>query len=190
MRNLKEESIAFLQKKYPTVQLNIDNSIRQIFVCKAMSGYHGLVLSFSDKYDLIPLVDEGYCAYLINDLDELMDSVNDYMKPIDKHIQFNDMTVHNVNKEVSKVFGVNPFSLKREGRMRNVVQARYLAMYIIRQKFYLGRSIVSLDKIGEKYNRNHSSVTHALKTINDLLTHNRPFRELTSQVLNKHGIYQ
>ena len=58
-------------------------------------------------------------------------------------------------------------------RKREIVQTRQIAMYFIRKRFSL-----SLKEIGKYFgNRDHSTVIHGIKTVNDLYKTDRSFRE-------------
>jgi chromosomal replication initiator protein len=67
---------------------------------------------------------------------------------------------------IADYYDIYPKQIKGKCRKREFVKARFLAMFLIRQE-----TGFTLDYIGEMFsNRDHSSVIHAIKSINDALT--------------------
>jgi chromosomal replication initiator protein len=68
-----------------------------------------------------------------------------------------------------------------KSKKREIVQARQLAMYFARKLTEL-----SLDVIGNQCGRrNHATVVHAIKTIENLLDTDKQFRALANEIEKK-----
>lgn len=85
-------------------------------------------------------------------------------------------TLRQIKKETAKAFGVTISSMSGKSRRRHLVNARCVAIYIIRQK-----SSLSLDEIGQMFNRRHSTVLHAIGRVQ----RNRSLLDAARHVLNK-----
>lgn len=76
----------------------------------------------------------------------------------------NDEQVYSVKVLVAKYYGVTVQSLSMKSRKREIVTARQMAMVLIKNN-----SVFSLKKIGMSFGgRDHSTVIHAVQTIQDL----------------------
>lgn len=83
---------------------------------------------------------------------------------------------------VGKRFGLTQEQLISKSRKREIVTARQMGFYIIKNR-YDGR--ISLSSIGSLYGgRDHATVLHGIKTVNDLIetskTYNKTLDELIS----------
>lgn len=77
-----------------------------------------------------------------------------------------------IKEEVEKYFDLSLGSIDLNTRKREVVQSRQIAMYFS-DKF----SGCSYEIIGKNIgNRDHSTVTHACKTVNDLIDTDKKFK--------------
>jgi chromosomal replication initiator protein len=63
---------------------------------------------------------------------------------------------------VVNYYCIDPELLYKRTRLRRVVAARQMVMYILRE-----RTTLSLDQIGKIFNRDHTTVIHACKMIED-----------------------
>jgi chromosomal replication initiator protein len=89
--------------------------------------------------------------------------------------------------EVASYFGVTIDDLKSQNRSRPIVQARQIAMYLLRDLTEL-----SLPKIGEVFGgRDHTTVLHAHQKMVGLLGEKRQIyyqiQDLTSRIRNRTG---
>ena len=87
------------------------------------------------------------------------------------------MTEAFIEEQVSKVTGVSVEDIYLDTRKRHIVQARMLCMYFI--YYYLRRSECV---VGKRYDRDHSTVCHAKKTVNNLLQTNKDFKRIYSKI--------
>jgi len=80
---------------------------------------------------------------------------------------------------VAQECNVSVFDMEGKSQKREFVEARQIAMYVLRHT-----SGLSLAKIGKLFgNRDHSTVIHACVTIKDLIF-NKKFREKTDLCMN------
>lgn len=86
-------------------------------------------------------------------------------------ITANDMDL--ILEETCKFFGIMTNAVKCKSRKREIVEARQSSMYMMKEVWDIG----SLKSIGLFHGgRDHSTVIHALITINDLIDTDREFK--------------
>ena len=74
-------------------------------------------------------------------------------------------------KVVSQLYGLTEREVRDKRRIRCVVDARYMAMRMVRETTSL-----SLNDIGTLFNRDHTTVIHAIKATEDLLETSEQYR--------------
>jgi chromosomal replication initiator protein len=83
--------------------------------------------------------------------------------------------------ETAAYFGLEPADLASKSRSRQLTQARHVAMYLLRELTGL-----SLIRIGETFNRDHTTALHGIKKIETLLPARgsiyRQVQELTKKI--------
>lgn len=76
---------------------------------------------------------------------------------------------------VCKFYKVDFSKVIGKGRYRNLVDARHIAMHLLRNDRYLNLSLAS---VGEYFNnRDHTTVIHAVRNVEDICYSNSFFRE-------------
>jgi chromosomal replication initiator protein len=95
--------------------------------------------------------------------------------------------VETIMSETAGYFGVSLEDLRSHNRSRSLVQARQIAMYLVRDLTNL-----SLPKIGEAFGgRDHTTVLHAMGKIRQLLSEKRvvyhQIQELTGRIRKRSG---
>src|SRR5436190_1091596 len=76
------------------------------------------------------------------------------------------LTIDDVIDATCNVFSISRLNLLSKQRNRDFVKARYVCMYVIKQKLN-----TSLKKIGEAFSgRDHTTVIHAISSIESDLT--------------------
>ncbi len=86
-----------------------------------------------------------------------------------------------IQKYVSEYFGVSIELMKAKTRKREIVEARQIAMYLAKNFTDL-----SLKAIGYNFgNRDHSTVIHAITTVNDMMDTNRKFNATIQEILGE-----
>ncbi len=90
-------------------------------------------------------------------------ALSDLIKPQIKNIEVND-----IQKEAAKHYALTISDLSSKSRKQHTVLARQMAIYICHEL-----SSLSLNKIGKHFgNRDHSTVIHAIKKINEKMLEN------------------
>ena len=85
-----------------------------------------------------------------------------------KNILKNDdrkvLSIETIQKEVSNYFGIKIYDIKSSKKQKNIAFPRQISMYLVRR--YTG---ASYPEIGEKFGKDHSTVIHAVKKIENLI---------------------
>lgn len=102
---------------------------------------------------------------------------------IDKSVKNNknDLTIDHIQQIIADFFNLDIESLHSKTRKRNVVQARQLAMFF--SKKYTKNSLSTIgSQIGQ---RDHATVLHACKTVENLIETDRAFKKYVSDLETK-----
>ena len=102
---------------------------------------------------------------------------------IDKSVKNNknDLTIDHIQQIIADYFNLDIESLHSKTRKRNVVQARQLAMFF--SKKYTKNSLSTIGReIGQ---RDHATVLHACKTVENLIETDRAFKKYVSDLETK-----
>jgi chromosomal replication initiator protein len=92
-----------------------------------------------------------------------------------------EISLDNIKNLVAKHFDIPVDKLGAKTRLREVVMARQLSMYLA--KTYTNSS---LKVIGDSFGgRDHSTVIHSLKTIQDLMDTDNLFKDKVNQLVKK-----
>lgn len=86
-----------------------------------------------------------------------------------------------ITKTVAEVFGIEYHLLFTKTRKRNVVVARQVAMYVIKKKVDTN----SLANIGAFFNKDHATVLHAIRTVDNLMENYKDFEIKVKVALTK-----
>ena len=91
------------------------------------------------------------------------------------------ITIEKIQQETAKYFSLKIEELKAKKRTQNVALPRQIAMYLSREL-----TDSSLPKIGEEFGgRDHTTVMHAHKKINNDLRDNRQLKASVEQIIGK-----
>ena len=102
---------------------------------------------------------------------------------IEKSVKNNrhDLTIDHIQQIIADYFSLDIESLHSKTRKRNVVQARQLAMFF--SKKYTKSSLSTIgSQIGQ---RDHATVLHACKTVENLIETDREFKKYVSDLETK-----
>ncbi len=92
-----------------------------------------------------------------------------------------DIPAHLILDETASYFGLTRDDLTSKSRSRPLTTARHVAMYLLRECTGL-----SLIKIGEQFDRDHTTVLHGIKKIETLMRDRAPIfrqvQELTKRI--------
>lgn len=80
--------------------------------------------------------------------------------------------MNEIAKIVAEYHGINPQLLQSKTRKRKIMFPRQIAMYLLRQ-----RSGLTLKQIGGFFQKDHASVLHSVKVIENLMDAYPEFRE-------------
>ena len=102
------------------------------------------------------------------------------MKNIVKDIE-TEVGIDFIQKTVSDYFKIDPKDLKDKTRKKEIVTARQIAMYFAKE--YTNHSLKS---IGYHFGgRDHSTVIHAVQTVNDLIDTDHTIRNAVAELKKK-----
>ena len=92
-----------------------------------------------------------------------------------------EISIDYIQKVVSDYFQIDTETLKSKTRKRHIVQARQLAMFFAKKytKAYLSNIG---NQIGD---RDHATVLHACKTVDNLVTTDKQFRKFVDDINKK-----
>ncbi|RMG27829.1 MAG: chromosomal replication initiator protein DnaA [Bacteroidetes bacterium] len=89
-----------------------------------------------------------------------------------------EITINSIQQIVGEHFDIEVEQLKAKTRKRDIVQARQIAMYFAKEMTRL-----SLKSIGSHFGgRDHSTVIHALQTVNDLIATDKYFKQNVQEI--------
>ncbi len=92
-----------------------------------------------------------------------------------------EISIDMIQKVVSNYFNMDVATLQSKTRKRHIVQARQLAMYFAKK--YTKASLASIGaQIGK---RDHATVLHACKTVNNLAETDKEFRKYVEELTEK-----
>jgi chromosomal replication initiator protein len=86
-------------------------------------------------------------------------------------------TANNIDRTVSEYYGIPIYKMVGVRRQRSLVVARQIAMLLSRKYTKLG--IVA---IGQRFRRDHTSVVHSCKTIQDLIDTDELIRKQVKEI--------
>ena len=123
---------------YNYIAINITNNVRQI------EGTVKKILAYRDL-DNMPL-----------DLNNISRAIEDMYKAEDYILPTPSLII----SQVCKFYNVDEIILRGSGRMKNIVEARQIAMYLIRKLTNL-----SLPEIGQQFAKDHTTVLHSITKV-------------------------
>jgi chromosomal replication initiator protein len=90
-----------------------------------------------------------------------MPSLRERQKAMKEKINY----VESIIKEICKYYSLTAEQVKGKSRKREIVKARFISIYIIKNE-----TDFTLSAIGRIFNRDHSTILHSIKIINNTLT--------------------
>ncbi len=100
-------------------------------------------------------------------LEMTQDVLRDMLRSYDKRI-----TIDDIQKKVSEHFNISPKEMHSDRRARSVARPRQIAMYLAKQL-----TNRSLPEIGRKFERDHTTVMHAVRKVEELLVQDSSLAE-------------
>jgi chromosomal replication initiator protein len=165
-----ETRIKILNKKLENENLVLSDEIKE-YICTHIKNnireIEGVVIS---------LVAQSSLNRRSIDLKLVKEVIRQFVTHIDQEI-----SLDNIKNLVAKHFDIPVDKLGAKTRLREVVMARQLSMYLA--KTYTNSS---LKVIGDSFGgRDHSTVIHSLKTIQDLMDTDNLFKDKVNQLVKK-----
>lgn len=165
-----ETRLAIIQKKLQDDGLQIDDKVLEYLAYSVDSNIREL------EGVLISLVAHSSLNKTAIDLELAKQTLKSIVKNIESEVG-----IEYIQKTVSEYFNVSSDDLKAKTRKKEIVIARQLAMYF--SKDYTNHSLKS---IGSHFGgRDHSTVIHALQSVNDMLDTDARFRTSFSELKKK-----
>ena len=87
-------------------------------------------------------------------------------------------TVDRILDTVSRKYGISTEDIKAKKRSANIVNARHICIYLIRQL-----TDISFDDIGDFFSRDHSTIISAFKKIDSNITSSQSFANEISELM-------
>jgi chromosomal replication initiator protein len=107
-------------------------------------------------------------------LDMTQDVLKDMLRSIDRKT-----TIDEIQKKVAEYFNISVKELQSSRRARTVARPRQIAMYLAKQL-----TSRSLPEIGRKFDRDHTTVMHAVRKVEELIVEDQSLAE-NIEVLRK-----
>lgn len=100
-------------------------------------------------------------------LDMTQDVLKDMLRSIDRKT-----TIDEIQKKVADYFSISVKEMQSSRRARNVARPRQIAMYLAKQL-----TSRSLPEIGRKFDRDHTTVMHAVRKVEELIVEDASMAE-------------
>ena len=100
-------------------------------------------------------------------LDMTQDILKDMLRSIDRKT-----TIDEIQKKVAEYFNISVKEMQSSRRARNVARPRQIAMYLAKQL-----TSRSLPEIGRKFDRDHTTVMHAVRKVEELIVEDTSMAE-------------
>ena len=97
------------------------------------------------------------------------------------HVEEKEQTVKSIRDLVCTTLNISAENLISNSRKREIVQARQIAMYFAKK--YTKDSLTNIGNVIGK--RNHATVLHACKTVQDLIETDKNFRRTIEEIENQ-----
>ncbi|MFO7869057.1 MAG: chromosomal replication initiator protein DnaA [Bacteroidales bacterium] len=159
--------LEILKRKTYTDGIDIDNTILEYVANHISTNIREL------EGILVSLLAQS----TINNKEITIDLAKDIVEKLVKHTQ-HDISIDFIKKTVCEYFSIPLDELKSKTRKREIVQSRQVAMYFA--KTFTKNSLATIGaQIGGK---DHATVLHACKTINNLVETDKRFKRYISDI--------
>ena len=162
-----ETRIAIVQKKAVNMGLPLPESVVEYIAENITSNVRQLegtvrkILAYQD---------------LLNtklDIDTVIRAIRDLIREKDEFVPSPDEII----EDTAKFFGLDPKDIKGSSRTKEINQARQISMYLIRHITSL-----SLKEIGQIFDRDHTTVMHALDKVAKMIDEDRKISEIIKDI--------
>ena len=86
-------------------------------------------------------------------------------RKLDKSLYNDQKHANRIINEICDFYSLTHAQIKGKCRVRGYIKARFIAMYLLRR-----RTGLTLKEIGRMFHRDHTSIIHAIKTIEEVLS--------------------
>ncbi|PEN08819.1 chromosomal replication initiator protein DnaA [Longimonas halophila] len=165
-----ETRIAILQRKAEDDQIDLDQEVIEFIAHNIKSNIREL------EGALIRLL--AHASLHQRDLD--LDLAKEVLRDLMQDVQVN-LTIEEIQRIVCEYFDINEDLIRAKTRKREVVRARQIAMYFCKEMTQHSLKTIGLHFGG----RDHSTVIHAVKTVEDQVDTDTQFRDAVDQIGRK-----
>lgn len=105
-------------------------------------------------------------------LERTCDILRDILSVLDRRV-----TIEEIQRKVAERYNIRLSEMMSKRRERSVVRPRQIAMFLAKNL-----TTKSLPDIGRAFNRDHTTVLHGIKAVEDLRAEDPAFREETDDL--------
>lgn len=146
--------LGILRKKAAQFGINIPENVAEFLAQKISANIRELEGSLKRIAAHSQLLSEREIT-----LDMTQDVLKDMLRSIDRKT-----TIDEIQKKVAEHFNISVKEMQSSRRARNVARPRQIAMYLAKQL-----TSRSLPEIGRKFDRDHTTVMHAVRKVEELV---------------------
>ena len=163
-----ETRVAIVKRKAELLNLNLPDDVAEYIanhLKQNIRQLEGAVKKLNAYYML-----EGIAPCIGVTTTAIKDTLND-TQPI-------PVTIEKIINEVARTYNVLPADIRSKKRSANVSAARQMTMYIIREV-----TGMSMDAIGQEFNRDHSTVVYSISTMEKNIQKDRHLKETCDDIM-------
>ena len=163
-----ETRVAIVKRKAELLNLDLPDDVAEYIanhLKQNIRQLEGAVKKLNAYYML-----EGIAPCIGVTTTAIKDTLND-SQPI-------PVTIEKILNEVARTYNVMPADIRCKKRNANVSAARQMTMYIIREV-----TAMSMEAIGQEFQRDHSTVVYSIKTMAENITRDQHLKEMCSDII-------
>ena len=163
-----ETRVAIVKRKAELLNLDLPDDVAEYIanhLKQNIRQLEGAVKKLNAYYML-----EGIAPCIGVTTTAIKDTLND-SQPI-------PVTIEKILNEVARTYNVMPADIRGKKRNANVSAARQMTMYIIRDV-----TGMSMEAIGQEFQRDHSTVVYSIKTMAENITKDQHLKEMCSDIM-------
>ena len=164
-----ETRVAIIERKSEVLGISIPNEIVE-YIAKNLKNNVRQLEGAVKKFKAYKLLENNPPSITI-------------AKTIIRDILNNDkptpVTIEQIISEVSKTFNVSEKDIKGHSRQAKIAKARHIAIFIVKEI-----TNAPYEEIGKEFsNRNHSTIIHSLRQVNEILKNEPAQKELVDDII-------
>ena len=163
-----ETRVAIVKRKAELLNLDLPNDVAEYIanhLKQNIRQLEGAVKKLNAYYML-----EGISPCIGVTSTAIKDTLND-TQPI-------PVTIEKIINEVARTYNLLPSDIRGKKRSANVSAARQMTMYIIREV-----TGMSMEAIGQEFNRDHSTVVYSINTMEKNIAKDRHLKEMCDDII-------